>query len=39
MAGLPECPDDEGDDPTVDGKDPVAYPLPGANCRKLQNLL
>ena len=30
--GLPECPDAEDDDQTINGKAPVPYPKPKANC-------
>ena len=37
-AGLPECPNDEDDDHTVKGAEPVAYPKPGANCVRVDSL-
>ena len=38
-AGLPECPNTEDDDPTLNGKEPVAYPKPGANCVRVDSLV
>ena len=37
-AGLPECPNDEDDDHTVNGAEPVAYPKPNANCVRVDSL-
>ena len=36
QANLPECPEDE--DEGVNGAKPVAYPLPGANCNRIESL-
>jgi hypothetical protein len=36
-AGLPECPNTEDDDPTINGAAPVPYPRPNANCRTVDD--
>ena len=38
-AGLPECPNTEDDDPTLNGKEPIPYPKPGANCLRVDSLV
>ena len=37
-AHLPACPNDEDDDKTVNGAEPVAYPKPDANCVRVDSL-
>jgi hypothetical protein len=36
-AHLPECPNDEDDDKTMGGAEPIPYPKPHANCRKVDD--